>query len=167
MDRTRAESKFADTLPAVQHLIDRIGGIHNVHLARLWGAQRCVLVEGDDLSFLKALHDKLYPDAEFSLDEVPNSSIGGWDGWPYAIGQSMMARNALGKKVRVYCIFDSDYRTPGEIQQRKEEARTRRVELHIWSQKEIENYFLNANVIARVICSRDTQLDSGSVRTVV
>src|SRR5262249_690534 len=129
--------------------------------------QRCILVEGDDLHLLKVLHDKLYPNAEFGLDEIPNSSIGGWDGWPYAIGQSMMARNALGKKVRVYCIFDSDYRIPEEMQRRKDEGKDRRVELHIWSQKEIENYLLNANVIARVICSRNSDLDSGSVRAAV
>ena len=164
VDRTRAESKFADTLPAVQRLIDRIGGIHNVHLARLWSARRCILVEGDDLSFLKTLHDKLYPNANFSLDEIPNSPIGGWDGWPYAIGQTMMARNALGQTVRVYCIFDSDYQIPAEIQERKKEAGARQVELHIWSKKEIENYFLDPNVIARVICNRNSKLDLDSVR---
>ena len=142
VDRAREESRFADTLPAVQQLIDRIGGIHNVHLARLWSARRCILVEGDDLSFLKSLHDKLYPNADFSLDEIPNSSIGGWDGWPYAIGQTMMAKNALGQKVRVYCILDSDYRIPSEITNRREEADNREVELHIWSKKEIENYCL-------------------------
>ena len=163
VDRAHEESRFADTLPAVQQLIDRIGGIHNVHLARLWSARRCILVEGDDLSFLKSLHDKLYPSADFSFDEIPNSSIGGWDGWPYAIGQTMMAKNALGQKVRVYCILDSDYRIPSEITSRKEEADTREVELHIWSKKEIENYFLKPEVIARIICSRNAQLDSASV----
>ena len=165
VDRTQTESKFADTLPAVQQLIDRIGGIHNVHLARLWNSRRCILVEGADLSFLKMVHDKMYPNAEFSLDEIPNSSIGGWDGWPYAIGHTMMARNALGQKVRVYCILDSDYRVPAEIDDRKDEARTRGVELHIWSKKEIENYFLNPNVIARVICARDSHWNSVSVAT--
>lgn len=167
VDRTQPESKFADSLPAVQTLIDRIGGIHNVHLARLWGAQRCILVEGDDLSFLKTLHDKLYPDAQFPLDDIPNSPIGGWDGWAYAIGQNMMAKNSLGQSVRVYCIFDSDYRVPEEIEKRYEEAKKRQVALHIWKRKEIENYFLNANVIARVVCNRNADLDSGTVRAEV
>lgn len=164
IDRTQTESRFADTLPAVQSLIDQIGGIHNVHLARLWGARRCVLVEGDDLSYLKVIHDKLHPDAQYALDDIPNSAIGGWDGWPYAIGQNMMAKNALGQVVRVFCILDSDYHTPDEIDFRRKQARERKVELHIWSRKEIENDFLIPNVIARVVCARDTRLDSGSVR---
>ena len=165
VDRAQGESRFADTLPAVQQLIDRIGGIHNVHLARLWSSRRCILVEGDDLSFLKTLHDKLFPNAEFSLDEIPNSSIGGWDGWPYAVGQTMMARNALGQKVRVYCILDSDYHIPAEIDTRKKEACTRKVELYIWSKKEIENYFLNPDVIVRIVCRRNLQLDEHLVRS--
>ena len=164
VDRAQKESKFADTLPAVQKLIDRIGGIHNVHLARLWSARRCILVEGDDLAFLKILHDKLFQNADFSLDEIPNSSIGGWDGWPYAIGQTMMAKNALGQKVRVYCILDSDYHIPAEIDKRKKEACSKDVELHIWSKKEIENYFLNPDAIVRIICGRDSQLDARLVK---
>jgi hypothetical protein len=151
VDRSQSKSRFADTLPAVQRLIDRIGGVHNVHLARLWHSRRCILVEGDDLSFLKAIHDKMYPQSSVPLDDIPNSSIGGWDGWAYAVGQSMFARNSLGQRVRVYCILDSDYHVPEELQKRRDDALQRRVDLHIWQRKEIENYFIIPDVIGRII----------------
>ena len=155
VDRRRTKSHFADSLPAVQQLIERIGGVHNLHLARLWTSRRLVLVEGDDLRYLKATHDKLFPESTVPLDDIPHSSIGGWNGWPYAIGQSMLAHNALGETVRVYCILDSDYYTPEVIRRRQEEAEKRNVELHIWEQKEIENYFILPNVIARVVAKRN------------
>jgi hypothetical protein len=34
VDRSQSKSRFADTLPAVQRLIDRIGGVHNVKYPR-------------------------------------------------------------------------------------------------------------------------------------
>ena len=163
VDRGQSASRFADSLPAVQNLIDRIGGVHNVNLARLWDSRRVLLVEGDDLSYLKAIHDKLFPDASTPLDDIPGSPIGGWSGWPYAIGQRMLARNALGETVRVYCILDSDYFTPAELAERRRDAENRGVELHIWERKEIENYFILPEVIARVVSRRDPTLDKAEL----
>ena len=163
VDRRHTKSRFADSLPAVQQLIERIGGVHNVHLARLYTSRRLLLVEGDDMGYLKAVHDKLFPQSSVPLDDIPHSSIGGWTGWPYAIGQSMLASNALGQTVSVYCIFDSDYHTPEEILERQEEAKARNVELHVWEHKEIENYFVLPDVIARVVANRNPQLDKSIV----
>ena len=151
----------------MQGIIDRIGGVHNVHLARLWNARRLILVEGDDLDYLKRVHEKLYPDSEVPLDDIPNSSIGGWGGWQYAIGQGMLARNAVGQRVRVYCLFDSDYHRPDEIRERQDEARLKHVERHIWTQKEIENYFLHPSVVTRIVVARNPELDPGVVRDAV
>ena len=167
VDRNQAQSRFADTLSAVQRLIDKIGGVHNVHLARLWDAQRLILVEGKDLSILKVIHDKLYPHSDVPLDGIPNSSIGGWSGWPYAIGQSMLVRNTLGQTVRVYCILDSDYQTPDQILRRMKQASDSHVELHIWSLKEIENYFIIPSVIARVVIRQHRGLEEDQVRSAV
>src|SRR5207249_764198 len=36
VDRRRERSQFATSLPAVQGIIDHIGGVHNIQLARLW-----------------------------------------------------------------------------------------------------------------------------------
>jgi hypothetical protein len=167
VDRSQNRSRFADTLPAVQSLIERIGGVHNVHLARLWHSQRFILVEGDDLSYLKAVHDKLYPQSSVPFDDIPNSSIGGWDGWPFAVGQSMFARNSLGQTLRVYCILDCDYHVPEELQERRDDARRRNVELYIWGRKEIENYFIIPTVIARVVCARAPEHNVGNISRTV
>lgn len=44
-NRFSKKSKFVNSLSAVQNMIDQIGGIHNIHLARLWLSKRFILVE--------------------------------------------------------------------------------------------------------------------------
>src|SRR5947199_5371024 len=52
LDRSKTESRFAGSLPAVQKIVEQIGGVHNLHLARLWSSRRVLLVEGNDLGIL-------------------------------------------------------------------------------------------------------------------
>ena len=137
VDRKRRRSRFANSEPAVQLLIDQMGGVHNVHLARLWSARKFLLVEGDDIALLRRFHAVLFPEAELSIDAIPNMSIGGWTGWPRAIGSSLALKNAVGERIVTYCLLDRDYHTDEEIEERIHEASRAGVHLHIWTQKEI------------------------------
>ena len=162
IDREQKESVFADTLPVLQLAIDGLGAIHNVQLARLWGAKKILLVEGDDMRILRRFHDLVYPDSLDSMASVPNISLGGWGGWNYAVGSAMLLENAGGEEISAYCILDSDYRTPTELDARQKEAQDRNVRLHVWKRKEIENYLAVPAVIQRVIavgCQKPPSLD--------
>lgn len=81
-------------------------------------------------------------------------SIGGWGGWSYAVGSSMVLKNAVGETIKTYCILDSDYHTKEEIENKYNEAAQRGVELHIWTQKEIENFLIVSTVVHRLIRKR-------------
>lgn len=154
IDKRKPQSKFASSLPAVQRLIDNVGSVHNIHLARLWNAKRFILVEGKDLKLLKQFQNTLFPLSEVPIDIIPNMPIGGWGGWNYAVGSSMTLKNAFGENIITYCILDSDYHTTEEFSRRKKEAKSRGVSLHIWSQKEIENYLLVPIAIQRLISKK-------------
>jgi len=154
IERKRGQSRFADSIPAVQNLVERVGSAHNLHLARLWNAKRFLIVEGDDLKILRHLHDTIFPTAVLSLESIPNMSIGGWGGWNWAIGSSLALRNAFGEKVTTYCIFDRDFHAEAGIKERYDQAAERGVELHVWQRKELENYLLNIAAIARLIAQR-------------
>jgi energy-coupling factor transporter ATP-binding protein EcfA2 len=151
VDKKHPKSSSATSLPIVQQFIDTLGGIHNLHLARLWHAKKCILVEGNDLQYLKEAHGKLFPESETPFDTVPNYPIGGWNGWQYAIGSQLLSKTTVGDDVILYCILDSDYHLPEEIAKRQEEARKNGISLHIWEKKEIENYFLIPAAISRFI----------------
>ena len=155
VNRQARQSIFATSIPAVQQVVDSIGGIHNLQLARLWHSRRCLLVEGKDVTFLRIIHDKVYPSSQDSLDTIPNMSIGGWGGWNYAVGSRLLLRNAVGEEVITYCIFDSDYHTQEQIVERYNDAQKRDVELHVLTKKEIENYFIVPTAIYRIIERED------------
>jgi hypothetical protein len=112
------------------------------------------LVEGKDMGLLKHFHSTLFPEAELPLDAIPCLPIGGWSGWPYAVGSSMTLKNAVGDRIATYCILDSDYHSNEEIRERYIEALDRGVNLHVWNRKEIENFLLNPKAIRRVLAAR-------------
>lgn len=151
IDRRRQLSAFADTMPAMQRAIDGLGAIHNIQLSRLWGTRRLLLVEGDDMHILRRFHDLVSPDSLDSLATIPSFPIGGWGGWNYAVGSSMLLQNAGGEAINAYCILDSDYHTPQEIEARQRDAEAKNVRLHVWQRKEIENYLIVPAAIRRLI----------------
>jgi hypothetical protein len=150
VDRRRQRSSFAAGTPEVQRLVQHVGSVHNLQLARLWTSRRCLIVEGKDVKALALCHQTLFGDRE-SLEAVPHFPMGGWGGWNYAIGSSLLLRNAGGEAISVYCIFDSDYHSSEAIAARYDDARARGVQLHVWTRKELENYFLVPSAIIRAI----------------
>lgn len=154
LDRQNPRSSFASSFPAAQKVLDHVGSAHNLQLARLWHAKRSLLVEGNDFRLLSDFFDVLHPDDKDGLAVIPHMSIGGWNGFPYAIGSSMFLRNAGGDQISVYCLLDSDYHTPAQKAIRRDQAHRSEVRLHIWSRKEIENYLLDARVVQRAIEAR-------------
>jgi hypothetical protein len=153
IDRRQKCAAFADTMPTMQRAIDVLGATHNIQLSRLWGARKVILVEGEDMQILRRLYDLVFPDSLDSLATIPSFPIGGWGGWNYAVGSSMLLRNAGGEEISTYCILDSDYRTPREIESRQNDAKVKNVRLHVWHQKEIENYLVVPAAIRRTIAS--------------
>jgi energy-coupling factor transporter ATP-binding protein EcfA2 len=153
VDHRRKSSSFASSTDAVQRLVEHIGSVHNLQLTRLWNARKCLLVEGKDVGLLGIAHRVLFPESE-SLETVPHLEIGGWGGWPYAIGSSLLLRNSVGDAISVYCILDRDYHSDDTVRQRYSEATAKGVILHIWRRKELENYFLVPDAIMRTILRR-------------
>jgi hypothetical protein len=151
VDRRKSRSTFAPTLPAVQRLVEHIGSIHNIQLARLWSAKTLLLVEGEDIAILKRFQNRVFPMSEKPFDALPNMSIGGWGGWRLVSGSSFFLKNAGGEEIQTYCFLDSDYHHDEQLAARYTEAKTHGVELHIWSKKEIENYLVVPSAIRRVI----------------
>lgn len=154
IDKDANQSKFAENIPAVQSVINHIGGAHNLQFTRLWSARRCLFIEGNDVEILSAFHRLIYPDSPTSLDLIPYIPIHGYGNWKHAVGATIGLKNAGDKSIKAYCILDSDYRTPEEHDKVKKEANQHGLFVHVWKRKEIENYVLSAAAISRVIESR-------------
>lgn len=86
--------------------------------------------------------------------------MGGWGGWRFAIGSTIMLKNAGDETLNVYCIFDSDYHIPPDILKRYGEAEKKNISLHVWRKKELENYLINPDVIYRTAIKNNRKAES-------
>lgn len=154
IDKRLAESKRADSLPAVQTVLTRLGSAQNIHLFRLWSAKRFILVEGDDLRLLQAFQNVLFPESVAPIAAIPNASFGGWGGWSYALGSSSALANAAGSQIATYCLLDSDYHNQSQIEQVYKEFARYKGQVHVWCKKEIENYLLSSTPVTKAIVSK-------------
>ncbi|WP_431424817.1 ATP-dependent nuclease [Bacteroides hominis] len=151
IDKKKKYSIFASDFNAVQKTLLNLGSIHNIALARLWSANKLLIVEGKDIDILKRLQNTLFRNSNEPFDAIPHMSIGGWGGWGRAVGSKLMLKNAGEESINVYCILDSDYHTKDEIDTRYLEASKNCICLKIWKKKEIENYLINPETIKRLI----------------
>jgi len=151
LDRKRKVSRAATSSKAVQGVLQRVGSVHNLSLARLASQRRLLLVEGEDIALLKRVQNVIDPDSDRPVDTVPNIDIEGWGGWHSALTLArFFDKNAKGE-LEVFCFLDRDYFTDAEIEDRKKEAETVGIDLRIWGVKELENYFVVPAAICRLI----------------
>lgn len=153
LDRGKRAAQFAIDWPEIQQVISHVGGVHNISLARLTHARKCLMVEGEDLDLLRRFHDKLFPESDEPLQSLPVFSIGGWGGWDYVLGSSMWISQTFGD-VKIYCALDRDFHTEEQISARSKQALLKNIELVVWSKKELENYLLVPAAIVRLIKAR-------------
>jgi len=137
---------------SLQQLVDGMGSAFNLDLARLFISKRFIVLEGPDTDrmILSKFQAVLYPHGLHAIGSFPKTYVEGWGGWQKAIAiASVFNHNQV--HIKCYCIFDSDYHTPNDIAERKQDARTRHINLHIWKKKEIENYVIEPEVLLRYL----------------
>ena len=147
--RENNESVFLDGVPGVQQIIESLGSVHNLELIRYWSAKKFIFLEGkkDDLKILEILQ-KLFTLSPLNLSSIPVGYTDGWSGWERVIGLNIGLKNT---GVETYCVFDSDYHLPDEIENRLLSAGKNNIKIHIWDKKEIENYLIIPAAVLRYI----------------
>ena len=135
VDRGRKRSRPLMSVEAAQAAIEDLGGVHSLHVARLFSSERFLMIEGDDVRLLSALQRVAAPDSRAVIATLPAYETGGWGGWHHAIRSKLPRVNGDGKPIVTYCFFDSDYHTDEEIDERYAEAAQHKVNLHIWHRK--------------------------------
>lgn len=152
VDSARNKLTYANKTPIVQKIIDGIGSVHNLEIARLFSHKKFLIVEGDndDIKILSIFQGLLFKDTLEPFDILPKTFVEGWGGWQRVIGSNKVFSDN-NTKIQTYCIFDSDYHIKSDIQERLAEAANIGLNLHIWSRKEIENFLIEPKVVFRII----------------
>jgi energy-coupling factor transporter ATP-binding protein EcfA2 len=152
IDSTKEKMSYANKSPVVQEIINKIGSVHNIEIARLFSQNKFLIVEGDtdDVKILSILQSKAIENTLDSFETLPKTFIEGWGGWQRVIGSNKVFKDNQSA-IKVYCIMDSDYHTKAEIHDRYKEATKAGLNLQIWKRKEIENYLIVPASIFRLI----------------
>ena len=152
IDSSKKKLVYANKTPIVQKIIDEIGSVHNLEIARLFSHKKFLIVEGnsDDIKILSIFQCIIFKDTHEPFDILPKTFVEGWGGWQRVIGSNKVFTDNK-TDILTYCIFDSDYHTKSEVEERLIEASKIGLNLHIWSKKEIENFVINPKVIFRIL----------------
>ncbi|MCE5240056.1 AAA family ATPase [bacterium] len=151
VNRTAARSaRLADRTQA-QGAVYELGSMHNIALSRLGSRRKFLVWEGQDLPLLKSFQNTLFPRSETPFDALPGAGVGGQGQWGSVVSWPELLRQTVMADVSVYCVLDRDFKPEDEIRGMISESRQNGVNLYVWRRKEIENYLLLPEVIARLL----------------
>ncbi|HYI35501.1 MAG TPA: ATP-binding protein [Thermoleophilaceae bacterium] len=153
VNRRQYRSTFVTSLPGLQEVVDGIGSVQNVQVTRLMRAESFFLVEGKDVKLLRLLQEAA--DSGLApIDILPHARLGGRGGWGSGVPGRLPTTNAEGGNIRSFALLDRDYFPADEVNERYAEARRWKVQLRVWSRKELENFLLVPAAISRHIATR-------------
>lgn len=138
----------------MQRVLEQVGSVHNLSLARLASQKRILFVEGEDVAILKRFQNALSPGDPTPVDTLPHSDIGGRSGWQSVLLLADFFRKNKTDSLAIHCVLDRDYFLEEEVDCRIKEAKDRGVRLHVWRAKEVENYLIMSGPIARAVAQR-------------
>lgn len=152
INNTRPKQEYANKTPLVQKIVNEIGSVHNIEIARLFSSTKFLIVEGEkeDVKLLSIFQAKVFPNSFEQFDILPKTFVEGWGGWQRVIGSNKVFKDNQ-TSIKTYCIFDSDYHLESEKKRRLNDAKENEINLHIWAKKEIENYLLVPSAICRLV----------------
>lgn len=153
--RKREKSSWRPlTHSKLQSVIDSLGSRHNIQLAKLASARKAAVFEGDDQKFLSEVAIKISVSCYDRFIAVPSFQLNGVDNWQQAIGAAKVLSAASESTMPVHVVVDRDFRSDAEMKKLYDEAAKFGLTLSIWERKEIENYFVHADAMARLISRR-------------
>lgn len=129
-----------------------LGSPFNIDLARMFIANKFIIWQGDDVTrkILSSFQSVLYPKDLYPLINLPKAYINDWSDFEKVSAVSeLFAQNDMN--IEVFCLLNSGYHILEEINEIKDKAIERNVNIHILNKNEIENYAISADAIFRYI----------------
>lgn len=149
--KREGRSKPLKSKQELQRAADSIGSIHNLQLSKLANDGSLLFVEGKDKAFLSEIAYKIGPRFFDKFVAVPTFPVGGFNNWPRAQHTAEAFGLASDGKIKSVLILDRDYKGQKELDDVILECAKSKLSVTFWRKKEIENFFLNPEFIARAI----------------
>lgn len=150
-----------------QSVVEAIGTNLNMQLSKVAASGKIVFVEGKDYGFLDQIAFKMGNIFYDKFSRIPHFSVGGMNNWPRAAMASRAFHDTSSGKVEGVMFVDRDYKPDELFSGIIESAQKDCLRIQVWSRKEIENYFLDSEIIHSYLCRDNDRIDIGSVREIV
>ena len=172
IDKTQQSGKWLRST-AHSDALDALGSKFNFALTDVLRQRTGLLLEGDtDMRLLKQLGRRLSPSVLTGTHVPPVIPLGGHHP-DKAMDIARAMKALMGPDIRLAVILDRDYRSDEEVNQIETLLQKEFGLAQVLRRKEIENYFLTPDSIAKAIASRSkesngrSQIDAMSVADVV
>lgn len=159
IERSRRSARRVSDDQGFGNLTSVLGSGFNLAVARALRSRIALFVEGDDMQLIRTLAKRANLNLlaeEKSLAVVP---IGGFSRWPGVEAFAWLKSEFLGSTVGVSLLLDRDYRSTTEIEAIERQLAAASVDAHIWRRKEIENYLLDSETIAKLSGASPSAID--------
>jgi predicted ATP-dependent endonuclease of OLD family len=150
IDKTKNSAKRLKDVEGVQQALDSLGSVQNLTLTQLARTRRILFVEGaNDYKILRRFARVCGLSALASGVGLTPFESGGFSSWERVNALSWGLKNTLGADIKIGAVYDHDYWCDEQIQATKHELSQQLTFAHVHHRKEIENYLLVPNVLAR------------------
>jgi predicted ATPase len=131
-----------------------IGSSENIEFARLAKAKRVIFFEGQDRKIMRRFVQKTMIESVLEDSDTVFLQAGGFGQWKRVKEVGWTLEQVFGISVKVYSIFDRDYRCDEEISSFVGDMNTDATRCYVLGRKEIENYVLDKTLMYRVASRR-------------
>lgn len=135
-------------------MLNYIGSAENADFAKIARIQKVLFVEGQDAKILRRFAKKLRFSNLSQEQKSPIFQLGGFTQWRRAESTIWAFKELLDIEVDTICLFDKDYRSSEEVDNFIRSMENSGLECLVFRKKEIENYLICANSIARAVSTR-------------
>ncbi|MBA2933083.1 AAA family ATPase [Sphingomonas sp. CGMCC 1.13654] len=163
-------SRPASKASEIQQSLRQMGSIHSIQLSKLADKGLVLFVEGDDKSYLTDVAFKMGAQMFDRFSDIAIQETKGKGNWQQALGAADALRKISNGDIQAALLLDGDYMLAEERAAFYEKAAAASLDLTIWERKEIENYFINPTVIARLIsqnASDDLEVDRLDIASLI
>lgn len=130
-----------------QGVAEAIGTNLNIQLSKLASSGRILFVEGKDYPFIDQVAFKMGNAFYDRFSRIPHFSTCGMNNWPKAAMASKAFYDTSAGKVAGVMFMDRDYKPDALFEEVIVEAKKDALFITVWQKKEIENFFLDRNLI--------------------
>ena len=160
VDKTRSRAIRRPKPASLEDLSTQIGSSFNLRLATALRARTVVFVEGDDMSIIRELAKTIGADHLAGERNCAVIEIKGFSNWVQVEPFKWFVSNFLDGSVEVFVLLDRDYRPDEEVVKVRSTLEAIAIHAHIWKRKELENYLLDPEALARASNTTPTYISS-------